>query len=202
MRLNPFDQLYRGVPPWEIGAPQPAFVELQTQGTLKGSVLDIGCGSGENAIYLASQGHDVWGIDAAGRAIAMARKKAELRNVPVRFEMGDALHLEGVGRTFDTIIDCGLFHTFSDAGRRLYVDGLTHVARPGTTLFLLCFSDEEPNWGGPRRVGQSDIRASFGAPWAVERIDASRFSSRLSSAGSHAWLAQVVFVGRPLSRGN
>jgi cyclopropane fatty-acyl-phospholipid synthase-like methyltransferase len=60
-----FNQAYRGSPPWDIGRPQKEFVELVMRGEITGSVLDIGCGTGEHALFFASEGHEVWGIDTA-----------------------------------------------------------------------------------------------------------------------------------------
>ena len=68
----------------------------------------------------------------------------------------DALTLKDWPERFDSVIDSGLFHVFSDDDRRRYVEGLAHVLKPGGRLFLLCFSDEEPGTQGPRRVSQKE----------------------------------------------
>jgi ubiquinone/menaquinone biosynthesis C-methylase UbiE len=113
-----FEFAYRyGTPPWDIGRAQDAIVRLAEEGLIAGDVIDVGCGTGENALYLASRGISVLGVDAAPTAIARAREKAQLRGSSATFLVADALALEGLGRTFDTAIDCGLFHTFSDADR-------------------------------------------------------------------------------------
>ena len=122
-----FDDAYRGTPPWDIGGPQPAFVALAEQGVIQGSVLDAGCGTGENALYFASLGHETWGMDGAPAAIEQARQKAPERGLPVEFRVHDALALEGLGRTFDTVTDSGLFHVFGDEDRARYVESLGHV---------------------------------------------------------------------------
>ena len=72
LRLVEWDAAYRGLPPWEIGHPQPAIVDLAAGGGIGRSVLDAGCGTGENALYLAEQGHEVWGIDVSQLAIEQA----------------------------------------------------------------------------------------------------------------------------------
>src|SRR5258706_5281490 len=109
-----------GEPPWDIGRPQPAVVRLAERGVISGDVIDIGCGTGENAVYLASRGLAVVGVDAAPTAIERAQEKARLRASAATFVVADALALEGLGRLFDTAIDCGLFHTFSNADRILF----------------------------------------------------------------------------------
>src|SRR5512137_2900316 len=105
-----FDSAYRGTPPWDIGRPQKEFVDLVRRGEITGSVLDIGCGTGEHALFFAGEGHDVWGIDSAPLAIGKAKEKAAERGLPVQFRVLNALDLAKLGRTFDTATDSGLFH--------------------------------------------------------------------------------------------
>jgi len=161
-----FDSFYEGTPPWDIGRPQKEFVQLVEAGEIVGSVLDVGCGTGENALFLASQGHTVWGIDSSPIAINNAQSKAERRKLNVNFLLWDALDLHNLGSTFDTIIDSGLFHVLSDAERTLFITNLAAVLSPGGTYFMLCFSDLEPGTYGPRRVTQAEIRSSFERPGA------------------------------------
>ena len=71
-----FDAAYEGTPPWEIGRPQPALVELVDAGLVTGPVLDVGCGTGELALLVASRGSDATGVDTSPRAIGIARQKA------------------------------------------------------------------------------------------------------------------------------
>jgi len=194
-----FQTSYQGPAPWDIPGPQPAFVGLEEGGAIQGSVLDAGCGTGENALYLASRGHEVWGIDFVPVAIDRAREKARQRGLKAHFQVGDALALDALARTFDTVIDCGLFHTFSDEDRRTFVDGLARVLRPGGTYHVLCFSDREPPGEGPRRVTQNEIRSAFQGGWTVREIRASAFETlsypgapTFSPGGPQAWLASIV----------
>jgi cyclopropane fatty-acyl-phospholipid synthase-like methyltransferase len=124
-----------------------------------GAILDAGCGTGENALFFAGRGHPVLGIDFLEGPIREARRKAEARGLDAEFVRMDALTLAGLDRQFDTVIDSGLFHVFSDEDRARYVAGLAQVTRPGGRLFLLCFSDEEPGTQGPRRVSQRGRRS-------------------------------------------
>src|SRR5262249_3989023 len=120
MDAEHFEKAYAGEAPWDIDGPQPEIVRLAESGAIRGIVLGVGCGTGENALYLASRGLDVWGIDFIPRAIERARAKALERGLGVHFQVGDALKLEVLGRTFDTAIDSGLFHTFSDEEREVF----------------------------------------------------------------------------------
>jgi len=114
-----FDALYReGNAPWDIGGPQPEVVRLLEDGDLVGEVLDVGCGTGENALFLASRGRRVVGVDASAAALDLARGKALARGLAVPFLLGDALDLARIRRRFETAIDCGLFHVFDREGRR------------------------------------------------------------------------------------
>ncbi len=138
-----FNAAYKGSPPWDIGRPQKEFVGLVRSGEITGSVLDIGCGTGEHALFFAGEGHEVWGIDSAPRAIEKAKEKAAERGLHVNFLVWSALDLSSLDRTFDTATDSGLFHTLSDADRPVFVENLAAVLAPGGKYFMLCFSDIE-----------------------------------------------------------
>lgn len=110
----------------------------------------------------------------------------------------DALALKDLPDMFDSVIDSGLFHVFSDDGRRRYVEGLEMVLRQGGKLFLLCFNDEEPGDHGPRRVSRGEMEATFADGWQIEAIQPSRFEVRpdlkdisFSSGGPKAWFVVV-----------
>ena len=188
-----FEWAYRsGEPPWDIGRPQPAIARLAEAGTIEGAVLDVGCGTGENALYLASRGLDVVGVDAAPTAIERARAKAVERDVPVEFLVADALALGALGRTFDVAIDCGLFHTFSDPDRVRFERSLHARLRAGGRYFLLCFNEHQPGQAGPRRVTGREIRETFASGWMVDSIIEERFAARLADGGASAWLASLT----------
>src|SRR5438067_698994 len=121
MEQQLFESMYQGKAPWDIDGPQPMFVRLTDAGKIRGSVLDVGCGTGEHSLFLAERGHEVWGIDFVPVAIDRAKKKAQERKLTVHFSVGNALELSKLGRQFDNAIDCGLFHTFSDAERPVFV---------------------------------------------------------------------------------
>jgi len=108
---------------------------------IAGSALDAGCGTGENALFFASRGQKVLGIDFLADPITIAKRKAADRGLTATFLVMDALALKELPEVFDSAIDSGLFHVFSDDDRRQYVEGLASVLKPGGRLFLLCFSD-------------------------------------------------------------
>jgi SAM-dependent methyltransferase len=189
MAANSFESAYQGTPPWDIGRPQPAIVRLAETGRITGSVLDVGCGTGENVLYLAEHGYAAAGVDGAPTAIKKARAKAKRRGLSASFEVGDALNLPTPERQFDTVIDSGLFHVFSDDERPRFRESLGRVVRSGGTYFLMCFSDQQPGDWGPRRVTQAEIRAVFGGGWRVNSIEPSAFDTTFGDA--QAWLATI-----------
>jgi cyclopropane fatty-acyl-phospholipid synthase-like methyltransferase len=176
-----FVSSYAGQAPWDIGKPQPAFEQAADK--IVGSVLDAGCGTGENALFLASRGHAVTGFDFVEEPIARAKRKASERGLSATFLVKDALRLQDETERFDNVIDSGLFHVFSDEDRVTYVQGLRTVLKSGGRLFLLCFSDETPGTEGPRRVSQKQLRAAFAHGWQIESIEPSHLDVRQEVKG-------------------
>jgi SAM-dependent methyltransferase len=189
---QPWDASYRNGPaPWDIERPQPAIVRLG-EAAFSGAVLDAGCGTGENALHVAALGLAVLGVDVAETAIAIARETAARRGVDAAFEVADALHLDRLGRQFDTVLDCGLLHTFDGDERRAYVASLATVTRPGARLYVLCFSDAGAGRPGPHPVGEADLREAFATGWSIASIVPERIETRFAAAGAPAWLATIV----------
>ena len=195
-----FESMYASKAPWDIDGPQPAFVEVADRVT--GEVLDAGCGTGENALFFAGRGYPVLGVDYLEYPILEAGRKAKERGLQTEFTRMDALTLAELGRQFDSVIDSGLFHVFSDEDRVRYVAGLAHVVKPGGRVFLLCFSDEEPGTQGPRRVSERELREAFADGWAVEEVRAARFEVvpdlkdiSFSEGGPKAWFSVIRRLG-------
>jgi SAM-dependent methyltransferase len=191
-----FASLYAGQAPWDIGKPQKPFIDVADQ--ITGLILDAGCGTGDNALFFASRGHKVTGIDFLEEPIQRAKRKATDRALSVTFLVKDATTLKDWSERFDNVIDCGLFHVFSDEDRKKYVEGLATVLKPGGCLFLLCFSDGEPGTQGPRRVSQKELHDAFAEGWAIESIKPSRFEVApnlkdftFSEGGPKAWFAVI-----------
>jgi ubiquinone/menaquinone biosynthesis C-methylase UbiE len=179
-----------GLPAWETGRPQPAIIHLADTGLITGRVLDVGSGTGDNALSLAERGFSVTGVDSAPSALSAARAKARARGLQVSFVLLDALELARLAERFETAIDSGLLHVFSDEDRARLIAGLHAVLVPGGSYHLLCFS-EHATLPGPRRLTQAEIRASFERGWEVEAIEAARFEIRGNTLGGDAWLARI-----------
>lgn len=194
MTGEPWDASYHGGPaPWDTGQPQPAMVRLAAEGGFAGDVLDAGCGTGENALHVAALGLPVLGFDVAETALAVAREKARDRGIEAEFVAADALRLQDLGRRFDTVLDCGLFHSFDGNERPGYAASLASVTAPGATLYVLCFSDDGPDTG-PHPVTQEELRAAFNPArgWNVAAIRPERVQTRYhDDHGAPAWLATI-----------
>ena len=191
-----FEAAYReGTPPWDIGKAQGEVVRLADSGVIEGRVIDVGCGTGENALLLASRGLDVTGVDSAPLAIERARAKAESRGLHALFAVRDVLDLQPQPDPFDCAIDSGCFHVFDDADRPAYVRSVRGVLRTGGRLYLLCFSDREPGTWGPRRVTRQELRDAFSSVFTVAEIRAAHFDvgpGAGDGATIEAWLGTFV----------
>lgn len=189
----PWDASYQEEPPpWDIGRPQPAIVRLAAGVKFADPVLDAGCGTGENALHVASLGATVLGFDVADTAVGLAREKARVRGIDAAFVVADALGLERLGGRFRTVLDCGLFHTFDGAERLVYAVSLASVTEHGGMLYVLCFSDQGPD-RGPHPISQNELQAAFSLEngWRVETIAPAEVQTRIHEHGVSAWLAAV-----------
>ena len=200
--LSRFDDFYKNqTPPWVIGEPQPAIVDLAGDGAFSGRVLDVGCGTGEHTILLTRAGYDVLGIDGAPTAVAQARRNAAGQGIDARFEVADALNL-GDSPGYDTIIDSALFHIFDDRDRARYVRSLHTATRPGATVYVLALSDAGRGFGP--QVSEATIRDAFGAGWEIEELTTTTYRGVVTEVHAQelglavgtrvdepAWLARV-----------
>lgn len=200
--ISRFDEFYRTTtPPWVIGEPQPAIVELERAGLIGGSVLDAGCGTGEHTILLTRLGYDVLGIDFAPEAVEQARRNAADKDVNARFAVADAMNLPGSPR-YDTVLDSALFHIFDDSDRPTYVASLHNATRPGGVVHVLALSDAGRGFG-PQVSGET-IRDAFAQGWELEALEPTTYRGVVTEMHAEqlglaigtrvdepAWLARV-----------
>jgi len=181
--------------PWDIKRAQSDIVALADAGGFSGEVLDIGCGPGDNAIFLATRGYRVTGVDMVPAALGRARARALGARVKVDFVQANALELDKLGRTFDTVLDSGLLHVFDDKLRAKYVASLAHVVHKGSIYHALVFSDRHPCGVGPVRMSEAMIRAAFSDGWSVKSIRPARFEHTIDPGFAEGWLATIERTG-------
>ncbi len=200
-----FDALYRGEspapgmpamssPPWDTKAPKESVVGWHTSGLVHGDVLDIGCGLGDNAIYLAQQGFAVTGVDISPTALITAERRAVDAHVDVRFVVADAAELAGYTDAFDTVIDSGCFHCLDDDGRRAYGVATHRATRPGATLLMGAFSDANAasgDWPRPM-VSEEQLRQTLGdAGWNITSLESITVPVDNESDEAVLWMVQA-----------
>ncbi|MFE3289922.1 class I SAM-dependent methyltransferase [Rhodococcus sp. NPDC059234] len=172
--------------PWDIGEAQPAVRNLEADGQFTSEVLDIGCGPGENALFLTDRGYRVCGLDAAPAAIGIARERARQRGLEraVELDVADATALTGYTDRFTTVIDSALYHCFPEDQRHGYAAALHGACRPHARLHLVCFSDQVPDeFPGPFRITEDNLRGTLGdAGWLVRRLERTTYTTAITRA--------------------
>ena len=130
--------------------------------------LDVGCGRGRSAIYLAQQGWTVTGVDAVERALRVARRRAAQNGVEVELVHGDVAHLDRSGITgpFDLFLDLGCFHILPDQVRALYGASLARAAAPDARLILFAFGHNKHPFG-PRGAERDEIERYLSPAWNI-----------------------------------
>jgi len=178
-----FEFQYRfGKPPWDTGVTPPEVVAAIESGEARGNrALDLGCGTGTNAIYLARNGFQVVGVDYASKAITMARQKAKQAGVRVDFHVGDVTRLDMLHEPFDFFLDIGCFHGVELTRRPIYAAEIARLSRPGALFMLYAF--------GPRKfifrelgATPDQVKQIFMKDFSLERIEEGKERGEFKSA--------------------
>jgi SAM-dependent methyltransferase len=165
-----FKTFYRlGFVPWD-GHPLATSLRDLVEGEnalAAGTALDIGCGTGDNSIYLAKHGWQVTGVDFVAKAVDKARAKAAANKIAVTFSQADVTRLssEGIGTNFGLIVDSGCLHGMSDEDRDAYVREVTAVAAPDARLLLVEFV-RGASFGVPG-IDPDEVERRFAADWTL-----------------------------------
>lgn len=176
-----WDENYRqGTMPWDTADPDPTLVGfVQTNEIEPGRALDIGCGTGTHALWLAERGFDVVGIDISTEAIALARAKGAAARVAgaIRFEVLDFLEARPDGGPFDLVLDRGVFHLFDAADERaaFAAQVAACLAESGHWLSLIGSTEGAPRDQGPPRRSARDIADAIEPALAIVELRATHF---------------------------
>jgi 2-polyprenyl-3-methyl-5-hydroxy-6-metoxy-1,4-benzoquinol methylase len=193
------DRIYRDVPldkiPWNSETPPEALVTLVESGKIRPCrTVDLGCGTGNYAIFLAGLGFDVTGIDSAPAAIQIAQENAQKQGVKCRFVVADLLgDLHEVNDTFDFAYDWEVMHHIFPEDRKTYVENVYKLLKPGAPYLSVCFSDEDPQFGGvgkfrSTRMGttlyfssEAELRALFSPFFAIQELKTIEIAGKYGS---------------------
>ena len=191
-QVNFFQRIYlEETPIWEINRPQKAVISLLQAGLVKGKVLELGCGTAENSILMSENGFEVVGIDLSQHAIDIAEQKAKAKGASVELICGDLFKHDFGKAVFDTILDSGVFHAFSDNARKKYMKVLRQLTHPKGQLHLIAWSELEPGEDGPRRLSEDEIQEVFEKEWTDITIVKSIYETTIHVDGAAAWLVSM-----------
>jgi len=207
MNYPDMDRIYQDVPldaiPWNIETPPDALVELVQGGTIRPCrTIDLGCGTGNYALYLAGLGFDVTGVDSARTAITIATENAKKKNISCRFIVADLLgDLHEVQGTFDFAYDWEFLHHVFPDDREKYVQNVSTLLNPGASYFSVCFSEKDPQFGGAgkfrkTRMGttlyfssEPELKALFSPSFEIRRLTSIRIGGKY---GTHCAISGLM----------
>ena len=179
-----FQSVYKDIAPWDTGAPQPAMVALLEKYPPPGPVLDLGCGTGDLAIYLAQLGQRVLGIDFVESAIRDAlRKRDSLDPKTARlldFQVADALKPSLLQKEFGAVLDSGFCHLFDSDQCDALANEVASTLLPRGRYYLHEFAIEYLVPNVPRRITSDELQARFttGNGWRILEIQSVAFLTR------------------------
>ncbi|MBN2294039.1 MAG: class I SAM-dependent methyltransferase [Pirellulales bacterium] len=189
LTFEDWDRLYReGRPPWETGQTSGELIKLLEEGVIPvGRVLELGCGTGANAVCLARKGFEVTAIDSSPTALERARRRGRLENVPVHFILEDVFEFAKKSEPFDLIFDAGFYHFVRRDDLDQLLDLLWRVTQPGSYYVTLAGNADDQSEGGPPRVTEEEIRGELGRILDMVQLRTFRFESPDREEGYLGW---------------
>jgi len=179
----------RNETPWDSGRPCPELLRVLNSGQLSGkTVLEIGCGTGTNAIELARRGFKVTAIDPVPQAIEAAREKAAQSGIAVDFRVADAIK-DDLGGPYDILFDRGVYHFLRRVDVAAFQVMAQRVTRPGSFYFSLSGNAKEQTEYGPPRVHEHELRAELGTLFDVVELRETQFDTNSPDFRPLAWAA-------------
>ena len=172
--------------PWDTGQPEPLLVEfVSSGGVAPAPTLEIGAGTGTNAIWLAERGFDVLGIDVSPLAVERAQAKIDGRALRCRFAAMDFLASPPLGGPFQFVFDCGCFHVFDEPDeRQRFAAQVAAALAPGGFWLSMIGSTEGPSReAGPPRRSAREIALAIEPALEIVELRAAEFHVH----GAKAW---------------
>jgi SAM-dependent methyltransferase len=184
-----WDAIYRqGTPAWETGAASTELVRVLDDGlVLPGSALELGCGTGADAICLYQRGFDVTAVDISPMAIERARGRSEQEDALVRFVQADVFQFAATAGQFDFVFDAGFYHYVRPVNLDSFLDVLWRVTRPGSFYLSLMGAASETAEGGPPKVSEEEIHNELGRLFEFVQVRRFRFESPHRRQGYRGW---------------
>lgn len=174
--------------PWDSGVPAPELQQvIERHGIAPGRALELGCGTGTNAIWLARQGFDVTALDLSAAAIEQAKSKAASAGVTVRWVVS-AVEDFGEGEApFDFLFDRGCYHCCRRVDLEGYLNTHRRVTHPGSLCLVLAGSVHETSDSGIPRVAEDELRTEFAGLYDILDLHDFRFEEADGAPGPRGW---------------
>lgn len=170
------DRYRDGILPWDTGRPSTELQQLLAQQAIRpGRALELGCGTGTNAVWLAQQGFDVTGVDVAPLAVEQAQQRAQAAGVQARFIAADLFQLPDLGPPFEFFFDRGCYHAVRREMPDAYAPAISKQLAPGARGLILAGNAREPHEPGPPVVTEELIRNELGAAFNILDLHEFRF---------------------------
>ncbi len=184
-----WDRLYReGRPSWETGQASNELLKLLEEGVIPvGRVLELGCGTGANAVCLCKNGFEVTAVDSSPTALERARRLGRLENAPVHFILDDVFEFAKQAEPFDLIFDAGFYHFARRHDLDQLLDLLWRITRPGSYYVTFAGNAHDDSEGGPPGVTEEDIHGELGRILDMVQLRTFRYESPNREEGYLGW---------------
>lgn len=198
--LEAWDRDYQGKKPpaWDIHVPAAELQKAVQTGRIHACrAVDICCGSGTDAVYLAQHGFQMTAIDIAPTALSEALRKGRAAQVKVNWLLADVLALPKL-QPFDFIYDRGCYHVVRDQNLDAYLETLRRLSHPGTEMLLLAARrDRQQGSGSVMGVTEDELRFDFTPLFTIQKLQAIRLQSNEPGPGPPGWAVLMRRKGKP-----